>query len=511
MVFKTKFKKTFTTFIISILILLLSNISVFAFNINDKINIYNTSDIESRNQIDITNIKNTNYINFHVDKNWWDQLSKANKAKVDNFINILSSEFEYNIYIKILKIFPDVRQWLSFEDRIDLVFTPMSSGIQGYVRWDDFNTKEQSKTSNDGNIIYMNSLNVVNPSISNNVLFSFFSHELMHLITYHEKNLKYNLEEETWLEELRSEYLANYLGYNKTKDSYLNFRLQNGVSLTNINLVDWDNTSNSYSLINLFSIYLANRFSESIIFGTLKSNYIGISSINHFLSQNGYSETFKDIYQDWVIANIINDCSIDKNYCYENIGIHINIPGTSFYLPLQNNSVLSISDSLSNYQTKYQKIVGGSDNLEIIIENSDNNIFKKLPYILIDKEGNKTLNFFDFKSQLVQKAYISNYSQKYVNIIIIPMFASSNDVKTQLFKWHINSTQRSGDIPTKPVVRTTATSKEESTTTTTTQPDNTNTTPIIINIISPEKIKPIYNTVISSIKNFFLRIWSWVF
>ncbi|MDD3156380.1 MAG: hypothetical protein PHP14_03150 [Candidatus Pacebacteria bacterium] len=69
MVFKTKFKKTFTTFIISILILLLSNISVFAFNINDKINIYNTSDIESRNQIDITNIKNTNYINFHVDKN----------------------------------------------------------------------------------------------------------------------------------------------------------------------------------------------------------------------------------------------------------------------------------------------------------------------------------------------------------------------------------------------------------------------------------------------------------
>jgi hypothetical protein len=185
--------------------------------------------------------------------------------------------------------------------------------------------------------------------------------------------------------------------------------------------------------------------------------------------------------------------------------MNINIAGTSFYLPLQNNSVLSISDSLSNYQTKYQKIVGGSDNLEIIIENLDNNIFKKLPYILIDKEGNKTLNFFDFKNQLVQKKYISNYSQKYVNIIIIPMFASNNDSKTQLFKWHINSTQRSGEVPTKPVIRTTATSKEESTTTTT-QPENTNTTPIIINIISPEKIKPVYNSIVLSIKNFFLRI-----
>ncbi|HRZ29725.1 MAG TPA: hypothetical protein P5052_03145 [Candidatus Paceibacterota bacterium] len=94
----------------------------------------------------------------------------------------------------------------------------------------------QSKTSNDGNIVYLNSNNLLNSNIANNVLYSFFTHEFMHLISYREKNAKYNIEEEVWLEELRSEYIAHYLGYNQTKDSYLNFRLQNGISLTDVNL-----------------------------------------------------------------------------------------------------------------------------------------------------------------------------------------------------------------------------------------------------------------------------------
>jgi len=102
-------------------------------------------------------------------------------------------------------------------------------------------------------------------------------------------------------------------------------------------------------------------------------------------------------------------------------------------LPTGNDSVLSISDSLSNYQVKYQKILGGSDNLEIILENPKNNIFQKMPYVLIGHDNKKTLNFFEFNNQPTIKIKIPDYSQKYKNIVIIPMYAS-NDGSTQLFK-----------------------------------------------------------------------------
>jgi len=171
--------------------------------------------------------------------------------------------------------------------------------------------------------------------------------------------------------------------------------------------------------------------------------------------------------------------------------VQINIPGASFFLPLNNDSALSISDSLSNYQTKYQKIVGGSDNLEIILENTKNNIFQKIPYILISKTGPKILKFFNFNNEIVEHVNISDYSKQYSNIIIIPMFASNNDNTTQLFKWHINSSKILETTTTlKP---TTTTSKPITTTSTTLQkskPNFGNSSPIIINFISPTKTMP---------------------
>jgi len=101
---------------------------------------------------------------------------------------------------------------------------------------------------------------------------------------------------------------------------------------------------------------------------------------------------------------------------------------------MNNDSVLSINDSLTSYQTKYQKIVGGSDNLELTLENTQNNIYQKIPYILIDKNNQKTLSFFSFNTTTEQKVIFKNYSKSYANIIIIPMFASNAENASQIFK-----------------------------------------------------------------------------
>jgi predicted metal-dependent peptidase len=60
----------------------------------------------------------------------------------------------------------------------------MNGGVQGYIRPEDFNSKTQSNTSNGGTVVYFNANNILNPSMSNNILFSFFAHEFMHIITF---------------------------------------------------------------------------------------------------------------------------------------------------------------------------------------------------------------------------------------------------------------------------------------------------------------------------------------
>jgi len=151
------------------------------------------------------------------------------------------------------------------------------------------------------------------------------------------------------------------------------------------------------------------------------------------LSEHGYKERFSDVFQDWIIANILNNCSINSNYCYKNLDIHINTPGASFFLPLNNDTTLSTSDSLISYQAKYQKIVGGSSFLEITLENTKNNIFQKIPYILITQNGEKILKFFEFNNEMIQRININDYSKQYSNVILIPMLVS-NDTNNQLIK-----------------------------------------------------------------------------
>jgi hypothetical protein len=66
-VFKLFTKINYTLLAIA-LIFLLSGVNALAFDPNVKINIYNTSDTEYRDQINVVSVKNTNFINFFIDE-----------------------------------------------------------------------------------------------------------------------------------------------------------------------------------------------------------------------------------------------------------------------------------------------------------------------------------------------------------------------------------------------------------------------------------------------------------
>ena len=125
----------------------------------------------------------------------------------------MSTELEYKIKPTLNNIYgkePD--PIVGNDTRVNIVFTPMTANIQGYIKTSDFVPKNVSAISNEGNVIYLNATKI--KSLSDNLIYSFLAHEFTHIITYNQKYIISGAHDDVWLEELRAEYTPALLEYN---------------------------------------------------------------------------------------------------------------------------------------------------------------------------------------------------------------------------------------------------------------------------------------------------------
>ena len=429
-------KKIFSIFWVVVFMFCAQN--VLAFNPNQQIYLNQSYDLYSRASIDVAQIKATNVAIFYADKYWWDNLSLADQNILQNKIYLMSTELEYKIKPTLNNLYgkePD--PIVGNDKRVNIVFTPMTANIQGYIKTSDFVPKNVSAISNEGNVIYLNATKI--KSLSDNLIYSFLAHEFTHIITYNQKYIISGAHDDVWLEELRAEYTPTLLGYNTNWDtSYLKLRVLDFVQNNIISLSDWDSLDSHYAFVNLFAQYLTEQYGRDIIINSFHSSKTGIDSINEFLVKNGKSETFDQIFQNWLIANFLNDCSVSTKYCYKDVNLkNIYILPSSFYLPMSSNSALAISDTLIPYMAKYQKISGGAGNLSLNFENPPDNLIKKIPYIIIDKNNSKQLSFFDFQKSNSQTIVVPNFNKEVIGLVIIPQLVrqDKNYSTRSVFKW----------------------------------------------------------------------------
>ena len=127
---------------------------------------------------------------------------------------------------------------------------------------------------------------------------------------------KNNVIEEVWLNELRAEYAPTLAGYDDNfENSNLEKRASDFKNNPSNSLIDWKSQSSNYSVVNLFGHYLVSHYGLEILIDSLHSSLIGRESINYALKENGFDKTFFDVFVDWIIANLINDCGLGKEYC----------------------------------------------------------------------------------------------------------------------------------------------------------------------------------------------------
>ena len=298
-------------FILILTLLIFTGSNVLADSVSEKRNFYIdiSYDLNTRKELEAVLVKVSNNLYFYIDKEWWDF---APRNKVYEYLTELEQEFENNIYPNITSVFGSERNpGIDKDSRITVLIHSMKGGAGGYFRSNDGYPKVQVPDSNQREMIYMNS-----EHITTHLAKSFLAHEFMHMVTFNQKENNYGLTEDVWLNEARAEYAITLLGYDDLEDSNLKRRMESFSDDASDSVISWQGTKKDYASLNIFIQYLVDHYGVGILADSLKAGKTGIDSLNYALEINSFKQNFDDIFFDWTIAVLINDCTYGSKYCY---------------------------------------------------------------------------------------------------------------------------------------------------------------------------------------------------
>jgi hypothetical protein len=408
-------------------------------------NVDKSFDASARTQISAILIKSTNSLHYYVEKTWWDGQLPAKRQEILDSLNLLSIEFDNKIYPTLSSVFgSEWKPGVDGDKKISILFEAMNSSEGGYFREADGYVKLQVPISNEREMLYL-SLDYITDSQIKRVI----AHELVHLITFNQKNKNFNVEEETWLNEARADYSSTILGYDdKYEGSNLQQRVRDFVENPSDSIIEWQGSKYDYASVSLFMHYLVDHYGISILTDSLKSKLVGIDSLNHALQKNESKEDFSQIFTNWTISLIVNDCSANRSYCYLNQNLkNIKLaPGLNF-LPLTGNVSLSVTNVTKNWTGNWLKFIGGNGDLKLDFSSLKGLTFR-LPYIVGDSVGSYAVKFLVLDQDEKGQINISKFGTDYKSLIIIPTLQSevfrSDDIQpTYPFTYTVSVTSDS--------------------------------------------------------------------
>ena len=214
------------------------------------------------------------------------------------------------------KIYPTDREFFGSEwtpgianDVHVNIYNGNVAGVGGYFASADEYPRIVNYTSNEGNWFYINTRDV-RPGTTDYE--GVLAHEFQHMI--HWNNTR---NQDTWLNEGMSELAMHLNGYSVGGSDSAFSRDPD------IQLNGWrDNPNDSvphYGAAYLFNDYFLGRFGDKLTQQVVHSGIPGINGFNSILDSNHAGVTFDDVFQDWLIANILNDPAVDPRYAYKDL------------------------------------------------------------------------------------------------------------------------------------------------------------------------------------------------
>jgi peptidoglycan hydrolase-like protein with peptidoglycan-binding domain len=185
-------------------------------------------------------------------------------------------------------------------------------------------------------------------------------------------------------------------------------------------LAEWKSNLADYGVLNIFMQYFIDHYGTKVLAGSLHSSQSGISSLNEALKKNGYSEDFSQIFTNWTIAVLINDCSAGQKYCFLNSNLkNLRILPSLTYLPTSEESTLTVTDYTKNWMGNWIKFIGGDGTLQIQFI-GDEKVDFSVPYVLKDSTGSYSVGFLNLNGSERGNVYINDFGTKYESLVIVP-------------------------------------------------------------------------------------------
>lgn len=406
---------------------------VNAYNVGQDQRFYVSSayDLAKRTELVATLVRSTNNLYFYVDKIWWSSQSQQDQADLTNSISNLSDEFDRKIYPTLTSIFgSEWKPGIDKDAKITILFHPMNEDSSGYFRSNDEYLKLQITDSNEKEMLYLNSDN-----IKSSLMKSFLAHEFMHLVTFNQKEIKNAVSEDVWLDEARAEYAPTVLGYNDIYNgSYLERRVRDFSEKPTGSLIDWQNTKYDYAKINLFMHYLVDHYGINILSDSLKSSLIGVNSINETLKNYGTNRDMLQVFSDWTVAVLINNCNYGSVYCYLDKNLKtFNLAPQINFLPVSGESTLTFAENTRYWAGNWYKIIGGGGGSLKFNFVGDPKVHFKVFYITKNRAGSYNINLMPLDVNQKGQINLASFGENISALYILPQIQDGPAVKDNLF------------------------------------------------------------------------------
>lgn len=375
-------------------------------------------DLLKRDQLSAVLIKISPKMYWYAESDWLAGLNSSEISSVNIAIEKLDREFTNTIYPRLTMQFgSEWKPGIDGDERITVLLHRMRQDVGGYWVSSDEYDRLQIPRSNQREMVYLDANQITEPLMK-----SFLAHEFMHLIIFNQKERRFGIEEEVWLNEGMAEMGPAFLGYDDIyKGSNLERRVRDFLRTPNDSLTEWENTPFDYGTANLFVRYITDRLGWDFIAHLLQVPDVGIKGVNLALANDNSALDFAELFTDWTVTLALRKCSLGQRYCYLDKNLQdLWVLPSLYNLPNKGDVSVSVSVKAKDWAGNWYRFIGGHGDLELNFT-SPERVKVRVPYLLEhEADGTLELKELDFDDGFSASLTIENFNKEFSSITLIP-------------------------------------------------------------------------------------------
>ncbi len=283
---------------------------------------------------------------FYVDDRYWATLSSLQRSQFQINVDALDQEFDATIWPRSTAFWGLPAVGISGDPHITVLLEELKQGNGGYFESKNHYSQRLLANSNEREMVFVSADSALGSGAK-----SFLAHEFQHLISFNQKELLQRISDDTWLNESRSEYNIDVVGYAVPfAGSTLERRAQSFTRTPSDSLTEWPNTSTDYAIASVFTHYLVGQVGDTILQSTIHLPLAGVEALQSWLTMNVPGTSFGDVFTDWMVASSLNDRSSDPHYGYALTGLStLHVPA-QYAVSVGSSGTVSWTSALKEWQ-----------------------------------------------------------------------------------------------------------------------------------------------------------------